>query len=63
MGLIVRTAGQERSRAEIRRDYDYLLRLWSDIRETTLKSIAPCLIYEEGNLVKRAVPRHLHPRR
>ena len=55
MGLIVRTAGQERSRAEIRRDYDYLLRLWSDIRETTLKSIAPCLIYEEGNLVKRAI--------
>ncbi len=55
MGLIIRTAGQERSKAEIRRDYEYLLRLWNEIRETTLESIAPCLIYEEGNLVKRAL--------
>ncbi|MCB1885833.1 MAG: ribonuclease E/G, partial [Geminicoccaceae bacterium] len=61
MGLIVRTAGQERTRAEIRRDYDYLLRLWDEIRETTLKSIAPTLIYEEGNLIKRAI-RDLYTR-
>lgn len=61
MGLIIRTAGQERSKAEIRRDFDYLLRLWNDIRETTLKSIAPCLIYEEGDLVKRAL-RDLYSR-
>ena len=39
MGLIIRTAGQERTKAEIRRDYEYLLRLWNEIRETTLKSI------------------------
>ncbi len=61
MGLIIRTAGQERSKAEIRRDYDYLLRLWNEIRETTLESVAPCLIYEEGNLVKRAL-RDLYSR-
>lgn len=61
MGLIIRTAGQERSKAEIRRDFDYLLRLWNDIRERTLKSIAPCLIYEEGDLVKRAL-RDLYSR-
>ena len=61
MGLIIRTAGQERSKAEIRRDYDYLLRLWNEIRETTLESVAPCLIYEEGNIVKRAL-RDLYSR-
>jgi ribonuclease E len=61
MGLIIRTAGQERSKAEIRRDFDYLLRLWNDIRETTLKSIAPCLIHEEGDLIKRAL-RDLYTR-
>jgi ribonuclease E len=55
MGLIIRTAGQERNKLEIRRDYEYLLRLWNDIRELTLKSIAPCTIHEEGALVKRAV--------
>jgi ribonuclease E len=55
MGLIIRTAGQERNKLEIRRDYDYLLRLWNDIRELTLQSIAPCTIHEEGALVKRAV--------
>ncbi|MFO1070069.1 MAG: Rne/Rng family ribonuclease [Geminicoccaceae bacterium] len=55
MGLIIRTAGQERTKAEIRRDYDYLLRLWNEIRETTLQSIAPKLIYEEGDLIKRAM--------
>jgi ribonuclease E len=55
MGLIIRTAGQERNKLEIRRDYEYLLRLWNDIRELTLQSIAPCTIHEEGVLVKRAV--------
>jgi ribonuclease E len=55
MGLIIRTAGQERNKLEIRRDYEYLLRLWNDIRELTLESIAPCTIHEESSLVKRAV--------
>ena len=55
MGLIVRTAGAKRTKQEISRDYDYLLRLWENIRETTLKSIAPSLIYEEEDLVKRAI--------
>ncbi|MDP8916142.1 MAG: ribonuclease E/G, partial [Pseudomonadota bacterium] len=55
MGLIVRTAGASRTKAEIKRDYEYLLRLWESIREVTLRSIAPALIYEEEDLVKRAV--------
>ncbi len=55
MGLIVRTAGAARTKTEIKRDYDYLLRLWESIRELTLKSIAPALIYEEEDLVKRAL--------
>ncbi len=55
MGLIIRTAGASRTKAEIKRDYEYLLRLWETIRELTLKSSAPALIYEEGNLVKRAI--------
>ena len=55
MGLIVRTAGAKRTKSEINRDYDYLLRLWENIRETTLKSVAPSLIYEEEDLVKRAI--------
>jgi ribonuclease E len=55
MGLIIRTAGAARTKAEIKRDYDYLLRLWEQIRESTLKSIAPALIYEEEDLVKRAI--------
>ena len=55
MGLIVRTAGASRTKAEIKRDYDYLLRMWENIRETTLQSIAPSLIYAEEDLVKRAV--------
>ncbi|MEA2756060.1 MAG: ribonuclease [Aliidongia sp.] len=61
MGIIVRTAGSERSKAEIKRDYEYLLRLWDDIRELTLRSSAPTLIYEEGNLIKRAI-RDLYSR-
>jgi ribonuclease E len=55
MGLIIRTAGAKRTKLEIKRDYDYLLRLWESIRETTLKSNAPALIYEEEDLVKRAI--------
>ncbi len=55
MGLIIRTAGAQRTKAEIKRDFDYLLRLWENIRELTLKSTAPALIYEEGNLIKRAI--------
>ncbi|MGE3739314.1 MAG: ribonuclease E/G, partial [Geminicoccaceae bacterium] len=61
MGLIIRTAGQERSKAEIKRDYEYLLRLWNEIRDTTLKSVAPKMIYEEGDLIKRAM-RDLYTR-
>ena len=55
IGLIVRTAGASRTKAEIKRDYEYLLRMWETIRETTLQSIAPSLIYAEEDLVKRAV--------
>ncbi|GMG84444.1 hypothetical protein LNKW23_36600 [Paralimibaculum aggregatum] len=55
MGLIVRTAGAERTKPEIKRDYEFLLRQWEQIRELTLKSIAPCLIYEEGSLIKRSI--------
>ncbi len=55
MSLIVRTAGQERNKLEIRRDFEYLLRLWNEIREATLTSIAPVLIYAEGDLIKRAI--------
>jgi ribonuclease E len=55
MGLIVRTAGAKRTKAEIKRDYEYLMRLWENIRDNTLKSIAPALIYEEEDLVKRAI--------
>ena len=61
MAVIVRTAGSERSRVEIRRDYEYLVRLWNDIRETTLNSSAPCLIHEEANLIKRSL-RDLYTR-
>jgi ribonuclease E len=61
MAVIVRTAGSQRSKAEIRRDYDYLLRLWNEIREGTLRSTAPALIYEEANLIKRAI-RDLYSR-
>jgi len=61
MGVIVRTAGAERSKAEIRRDYDYLMRLWDNVRRTTLESIAPVLVYEEANLIKRAI-RDLYSR-
>ncbi|HTW26619.1 MAG TPA: Rne/Rng family ribonuclease [Acetobacteraceae bacterium] len=55
MGLIVRTAGAQRPKPEIKRDCEYLLRLWDDIRERTLASVAPMLIYEEADLIKRAI--------
>lgn len=54
-GLIIRTAGAKRTKAEIKRDYEYLMRLWEQIRELTLKSIAPAPIYEEGDLIKRSI--------
>ncbi len=54
-GLIIRTAGANRTKAEIKRDYEYLLRLWEQIRDLTLKSIAPTPIYEEGDLIKRSI--------
>jgi len=54
-GLIVRTAGAKRTKTEIKRDYEYLQRMWEQIRELTLKSIAPAKIYEEGDLIKRSI--------
>ncbi len=54
-GLIIRTAGAKRTKPEIKRDYEYLMRLWEQIRDLTLKSIAPAPIYEEGNLIKRSI--------
>ncbi|WP_428544149.1 Rne/Rng family ribonuclease [Profundibacter sp.] len=54
-GLIVRTAGAKSTKSEIKRDYEYLQRLWEEIRALTLKSIAPAKIYEEGNLIKRSI--------
>jgi ribonuclease E len=55
MGVIVRTAGAARTKAEIKRDFEYLLRLWENVRELTLKSSAPALVHEEGSLIKRAI--------
>ncbi len=55
MGLIVRTAGANRPKAEIKRDCEYLMRLWDDIRDHTMRSVAPALIYEEASLIKRAI--------
>ena len=55
IAVIVRTAGSQRTKMEIRRDYEYLIRLWNEIRENTLQSEAPGLIYEEANLIKRAM--------
>ncbi|MGE5546793.1 MAG: Rne/Rng family ribonuclease [Solirubrobacterales bacterium] len=61
MAVIVRTAGSERSKAEIKRDYEYLLRMWDNVRELTLKSSAPALVYEEASLIKRSI-RDLYSR-
>ncbi len=55
MAVILRTAGMERSMQEIRRDYEYLMRMWDDVRELTLQSTAPALVYEEGSLIKRSM--------
>ncbi len=55
MGVIVRTAGMARTKAEIKRDFEYLIRLWENVRELTLRSSAPSLVYEEGSLVKRSI--------
>ena len=55
MGVILRTAGENRTKAEIKRDYEYLMRLWENVRNLTLKSTAPTLVYEEGSLIKRSV--------
>ena len=55
MGLIVRTAGANRPKPEIKRDCEYLMRLWDDIRDLTLRSMAPALIYEEASLIKRSI--------
>lgn len=61
MGVIMRTAGTQRNKSEIKRDFDYLIRLWDDVRSKTLESSAPALVYEEGDLVKRAI-RDLYTR-
>jgi ribonuclease E len=55
MGVILRTAGASRTRAEVKRDFEYLMRLWETVRELTLKSTAPALVYEEGSLIKRSI--------
>ncbi|WP_026783436.1 Rne/Rng family ribonuclease [Pleomorphomonas koreensis] len=55
MGVILRTAGAARTKTEIKRDFEYLLRLWENVRELTLRSTAPSLVYEEGSLVKRSI--------
>jgi ribonuclease E len=55
MGVIVRTAGAARTKAEVKRDFEYLLRMWETVRETTLQSSAPTLVYEEGSLIKRSI--------
>ena len=60
-GLIIRTAGGNRTKTEIKRDYEFLLKAWESIREQTLSSIAPALIHAEGNLIKRAI-RDLYDR-
>ena len=55
MGVILRTAGASRTKMEVKRDFEYLLRLWETVRDLTLKSMAPTLVYEEGSLVKRSI--------
>ncbi len=55
MGVILRTAGANRTKAEVKRDYEYLMRLWENVRTLTLQSTAPALVYEEGSLIKRSI--------
>src|ERR1043165_6339825 len=54
-GIILRTAGASRTKAEVKRDFEYLQRLWESVRTLTLQSTAPCLVYEEGSLIKRSI--------
>ena len=54
-GIILRTAGATRTKAEVKRDFEYLQRLWENVRTLTLRSTAPCLVYEEGSLIKRTI--------
>ncbi|MCB1456680.1 MAG: ribonuclease E/G, partial [Nitratireductor sp.] len=55
MGVILRTAGASRTKPEVKRDFEYLMRLWENVRNLTLSSSAPCLVYEEGSLIKRSI--------
>ncbi|MBL0374804.1 Rne/Rng family ribonuclease [Rhizobium sp. KVB221] len=55
MGVILRTAGANRTKPEVKRDFEYLMRLWENVRTKTLSSTAPCLVYEEGSLIKRSI--------
>src|SRR4030081_2814927 len=55
MGIILRTAGASRTKPEIKRDFEYLIRMWETVRDMTLKSQAPTLVYEEGSLIKRSL--------
>ncbi|MDQ0562051.1 ribonuclease E [Rhizobium mesoamericanum] len=55
MGVILRTAGANRTKVEVKRDFEYLMRLWENVRTLTLQSTAPCLVYEEGSLIKRSI--------
>ncbi len=55
MGVILRTAGANRTRVEVKRDFEYLMRLWENVRTLTLSSTAPTLVYEEGSLIKRSI--------
>ena len=55
MGVILRTAGANRTKVEVKRDFEYLLRLWENVRDLTLRSSAPSLVYEEGSLIKRSI--------
>jgi len=59
MGIILRTAGASRTKPEIKRDFEYLIRMWETVRDMTLKSQAPTLVYEEGSLIKRSLARSL----
>lgn len=58
MSAIIRTAGLDRSKAEIKRDYEYLIKLWNQVREDALSSIAPALVYEENDIIKRSIRDH-----
>jgi ribonuclease E len=55
MGVILRTAGANRTKAEVKRDFEYLIRVWEQVRDLTLNSTAPTLVYEEGSLIKRSI--------